>query len=152
MRTAVSIEQESQIINQLIEVLELEQSCLIKADFEQIQVLLGEKSALLQDLNQRSQERYQWLSAAGFPASESGMSDWLQTNAEHSLQSAWLTMQQSLLKAKELNRINGMLIGKHAARNQQLLSALQGRAETNQFYGPSGQATSNSRIRGSVIA
>lgn len=152
MSTAISIEQESRTVGRLLEILELEQSCLIKADFEQIQTLLGEKSTLLQSLNQLSQKRYQWLSTAGFPANESGMSDWLKDNSEHALQTSWLTMQQTLLKAKELNRINGMLINKHFTRNQQLLSALQGQTETDHFYGPSGQATSNSRVRGTVIA
>ena len=152
MSTAISIEQESRTVGSLIETLEQEQSCLIQADFERVQTLLEVKSALLQSLNQLSQERYQWLSAAGYPANESGMSDWLKENREHALQTSWLTMQQSLLKAKELNRINGMLINKHLTRNQQLLSTLRGQTESGQFYGPSGQTTSNGRLRGAVIA
>ncbi len=152
MSAAISIEQESSTVGRLIEILEQEQSCLIQADLEQVQTLLEEKSALLQNLNLLSQERYQWLSAAGFPANESGMSDWLKENREHALQTSWLTMQQALLKAKELNRINGMLINKHLTRNQQLLSTLRGQTEIDQFYGPSGQTTSNGRLRGAVIA
>lgn len=152
MSTAISLEQESSTVGRLIEMLEQEQSCLIKADFEQMQTLLEKKSTLLQSLSLISQERYQWLSAAGYPANESGMSDWLKDHSEHALLASWLTMQQALLKAKELNRINGMLINKHFTRNQQLLSALQGQTETDHFYGPSGQATSNSRVRGTVIA
>jgi flagella synthesis protein FlgN len=152
MSAAISIEQESRTVDRLIETLEQEQSCLIQADFEQVQTLLEEKSTLLQSLNQLSQERYQWLSTAGYPANESGMSDWLKENREHALQTSWLTMQQALLKAKELNRINGMLINKHLTRNQQLLSTLRGQTEIDQFYGPSGQTTSNGRLRGAVIA
>lgn len=152
MSTAISIEQESRTVSRLIEILEQEQSCLIQADFEQVQTLLEEKSTLLQSLNLLSQERYQWLSTAGYPANESGMSDWLKENREHALQTSWLTMQQALLKAKELNRINGMLINKHLTRNQQLLSTLRGQTESDQFYGPSGQTTSNGRPRSAVIA
>jgi flagella synthesis protein FlgN len=151
MSTAISIEQESRTVSRLIEILEQEQSCLIQADLEQVQTLLDEKSTLLQSLNLLSQERYQWLSTAGYPANESGMSDWLKENREHALQTSWLTMQQSLLKAKELNRINGMLINKHLTRNQQLLSTLRGQTKSDQFYGPSGQTTSNGRPRGAVI-
>ena len=152
MGTAISIEQESHTVGRLIEILEQEQSCLIQADFERVQALLEEKSTLLQSFNLLSQERYQWLSAAGYPANESGMSDWLKENREHAQQTSWLTMQQALLKAKELNRINGMLINKHFTRNQQLLSTLRGQTETSEFYGPSGQTTSNGRPRGAVIA
>ncbi len=151
MSTAISIEQESRAVGRLIEILEQEQSHLINADIEQIQTLLEEKSALLQSLNLSSQERYQWLSSAGYSANESGMSDWLKQNSENALQTSWLTMQQALFKAKELNRVNGMLINKHFTRNQQLLSTLQGQTEVDHFYGPNGQATSKVRMRGAII-
>src|SRR5690606_19805591 len=130
---------------------EQEQSYLINADIEQIQTLLEEKSALLQSLNLSSQERYQWLSSAGYSANESGMSDWLKQNSENALQTSWLTMQQALFKAKELNPVNGRPTNKHFARNQQLLSTLQGQTEVDHFYGPNGQATSKVRMRGAII-
>lgn len=151
MSSAISIEQESRTVSRLIEILEQEQSYLINADIEQIQTLLEEKSKLLQSLNMSSQERYQWLSAAGYSANETGMSDWLKQNSENALQTSWLTMQQALFKAKELNRVNGMLINKHFTRNQQLLNTLQGQTEVDNFYGPNGQATSKVRMRGAII-
>ncbi|HEY8355008.1 MAG TPA: flagellar protein FlgN [Methylophilaceae bacterium] len=150
MSTVISIDQEAHTVGRLIEVLEHEQGCLIRMDLERMEALLQEKSTLLQNLQQLAQERYQQLAAAGYAGNESGMSEWLQHHGEHAVQGAWLRMQQALLKAKELNRINGMLIGRHVARNQQLLNALQGQSE--QFYGPSGQTTVVGRLRGSVVA
>jgi flagella synthesis protein FlgN len=151
MSTAISIEHESRAVGRLVEILEQEQGYLINADIDQIQPLLEEKSTLLQSLNASSQERYQWLSAAGFTANESGMSEWLKQSSEDALQTSWLTMQQALFKAKELNRVNGMLINKHFTRNQQLLSTLQGQTEVDNFYGPNGQATSKVRMRGAIL-
>lgn len=150
MITVISIDQEARTVDRLIEVLEQEQGCLIRADLERMEGLLQEKSTLLHTLQQLAQERYQQLAAAGYPGDESGMSDWLQHHNEHAGQGVWLRMQQALLKAKELNRINGVLIGRHVARNQQLLRALQG--QSDQFYGPSGQTMAVSRNRGSVVA
>ncbi|CAG0988631.1 hypothetical protein MTYP_02158 [Methylophilaceae bacterium] len=151
MSTAVSIEKESRAVNRLAEILEQEQSYLISAEMDQMQTLLDEKSRLLQDLSRSSQERYQWLSKAGYAANETGMSDWLKQQSKDALQSAWLTMQQTLVKIKELNRINGMLIHKHFTRNQQLLNTLQGQSEIDHFYGPNGQATSKVRMRSAII-
>lgn len=143
MSTAISLDQEAHAVSQLIELLEQEQSQLIHANIGQIQILLKEKHALLQTLGTATHQRYQLLAASGYSANETGMSDWLAQHAPKSMQSTWTAMQQTLLKAKELNRLNGILINKHFARNQQRLAALQQQSETGHLYGPNGQTTSS---------
>ncbi|MEQ1600947.1 MAG: flagellar protein FlgN [Methylophilaceae bacterium] len=147
----MTFEQELQAISSLVEILEREQNSLISADINQIRTLVDEKSKVLYALHAFSQSRYQWLAKLGFAASESGMADWLLSCNEEAAQAAWLTMQQLLVKAKELNRVNGLLINKHFTRNQQTLSALQGQSETSQFYGSNGQATTQVRLRSAII-
>ena len=151
MATGITFEQESKAVSRLVEILEQEQNCLIRADILQMQTLVDEKSKVLQSLNLLSLDRYQWLAKAGFTASEAGMADWLIDSNEEAVQASWLAAQQMLAKAKELNRVNGLLINKHFTRNQQTLNALQGKSETGSFYGPNGQTTSQVRLR-SVIA
>lgn len=147
----MTFEQETQAISNLVEILEREQHCLISAEIDQLPILVDEKSKTLHMLNSFSQSRYQWLAKAGFSASEAGMADWLLSCNEEAAQSAWLAAQQLLVKAKELNRINGLLINKHFTRNQQTLHALQGQSENSQVYGPNGQTTSQIRLRSAIV-
>jgi flagella synthesis protein FlgN len=151
MTTDITFEQESQAISRLVEILEGEQNCLISADIQQVQTLVDEKSKVLQVLNTFSQNRYKLLSKAGFAANESGMADWLRSDKKNVAQSAWLATQQLLVKAKELNRVNGILINKHFIRNQQTLNALQGRAEAGGVYGPNGKTTSQVHLRSAIV-
>jgi flagella synthesis protein FlgN len=48
--------------------------------------------------------------------------------------------------AKELNRLNGLLIGRHMSHNQQMLDAIQNVVQGGKIYGPDGQ--SNVKTRG----
>ncbi len=151
MSTSIDIQQETQAVTRLADLLEQEQNHLIHADLDQMQLLLEEKSRLLQTIAQSSQQRYRSLSSAGFDANENGMADWLKQQSKQAMQTAWLTMQQTLVKVKELNRINGLLIQKHITRNQQLLNVLQGQNEAGHFYGPNGHVTSSVRMRGAIV-
>jgi flagella synthesis protein FlgN len=56
---------------------------------------------------------------------------------------------QQTREAKELNRINGMLINKQMNHTQGALQALRpASATTNNFYGPGGMSTTLPRSRG----
>jgi flagella synthesis protein FlgN len=55
-------------------------------------------------------------------------------------------------QAKELNRVNGLLLGQHMARNQQALNILQGNNQpAGTIYGPNGQPTSAASTRRLVV-
>jgi flagella synthesis protein FlgN len=88
-----------------------------------------------------SQQRHAALAAAGCDASEAGMEPWLAVNDDGDVRQQWERMLDAAREAKELNRVNGMLINKQLAHNQGVLNALRTptNAPTGTIYGASGQ-------------
>jgi len=78
----VTFTQDTQLVAELIALLEREQSYLVKADVAAIEAILEEKSLLLQRLNLAAKARYQLLQANGFQSNESGMTAWVEKQAK----------------------------------------------------------------------
>jgi flagella synthesis protein FlgN len=148
----ISFEQDAQLVENLLETLSREQTSLVIADIDSIEALIEEKSVLLQSINITAKSRYAALAANGFEPSEVGMLAWLKHQAKPAINELWESFQKTLNQAKEMNRLNGMLINKHFNRNQQLLSHLQGNSSASDVYGKNGQAKSQSPSRGSLMA
>lgn len=148
----ISFEQDAKLVSSLLEVLTREQSSLVMSDIDAIEAVMEEKSVLLQSINLAANSRYAALTASGFAPNESGMTAWLKSQAKASLTDSWERFQKSISQAKEMNRLNGILINKHFNRNQQLLNHLQGSADNGGVYGKNGQAMSQSGSRSSLIA
>ncbi|HEY4540812.1 MAG TPA: flagellar protein FlgN [Noviherbaspirillum sp.] len=129
----------------LLQLLKDEQELLIKADVDGLNKATEEKSRLVGTMGELALRRHRSLAAAGHPASESGMQDWLNSlkdpKAGQQIRQTWSTLIELGSLAKELNRTNGMLIGQHMARTQNALYVLQGGQQGEQLYGPNGQAT-----------
>lgn len=143
----ISFDQDVALVQALLKDLQEEQSALIGADLDKIERLIDQRMQLLQAVSAAAKVRYEALAAAGFQANEQGMSDWLQQIDDTQVTSAWLAFQQQLIRAKELNRLNGMLIGKHMQRNQERLDVLQGKHAAPQMYGRNGQAQGIAQYR-----
>lgn len=147
----VSFEQDAKLLDDLLLLLSREQSHLVKADVASIETILDEKSVLLQQLNLAARRRYDALAANGFDASEAGMDTWVQHQAKKPLSLSWAKFQKALSQAKEMNRLNGVLISKHFNRNQELLNHLQGGTGADSVYGRDGQAKTKSPVRSGLI-
>jgi flagella synthesis protein FlgN len=148
----VSFEQDAHLVNNLLETLIREQTSLVIADIDTIEILIEEKSVLLQSINISAKSRYEALAANGFEPSEVGMVAWLKRQAKPAINELWENFQKTLNQAKEMNRLNGMLINKHFNRNQQLLNHLQGNSSASDVYGKNGQAKSQSPSRSALMA
>ncbi len=148
---AISFEQDAQLAKELLAAIRSEQSALVRADIDAIETLLDEKSALLQRMNTAVTNRYEALAANGFEANEAGMSEWLKQQAKPALNQAWIAFKKTLIQAKELNRLNGMLINRHFSVNQQLLNHLQGNSSAGDVYGRNGQAKTQSAKRAALV-
>lgn len=148
----VSFMQDARLVNQLLVVLSREQSSLVVADVDAIEALMEEKSVLLQTISSTAKSRYEVLAVKGFLASELGMVEWLKQYANEATNVSWADFQKTLSQAKEMNRLNGMLISRHFNRNQQLLNHLQGNSSSVDSYGKNGQVKSQSASRGVLIA
>mgnify|MGYP003422756786 CR=1 FL=1 len=148
----ISFEQDAQLARQLLATLRSEQSALIKTDISAIEVLLDEKSAVMQRMNAVVLSRYEALAANGFEPNELGMAEWLKKQAKPALSDAWTAFKKTLIQAKELNRLNGILISKQFNLNKQLLNHLQGNSSNGDVYGRNGQAKTQSGSRGALLA
>ena len=137
-----TVPQEQQHVSSLIELMKQEQQLLVAADADGLAHLTPRKNALLQALAELSAQRHAALAAAGCDASEAGMEPWLAVSGNDEARAQWQALLALARDAKELNRVNGMLINKQLAHNQGVLNALRmpAGADAGGVYGSSGQA------------
>lgn len=152
MNLPISFDQDVKLVNELLAVLLREQSNLIKMDIDSIEVLLEEKAALVQRISEVAKVRYTLLGKNGFEPNEAGMLVYIEQQVRSDLNNVWRDFQKTLSQAKEMNRLNGILINKHFSRNQQLLNHLQGASSATTVYGRDGQAKSPSTSRSTLTA
>lgn len=147
-----SLQCEQHTMQTLHHLLLQEQAALIEASIEGLTDLTQAKASLVSELGRLAKQRHAALAAAGFAASESGMRDWIDatTDADQHT-SSWTTLLSMTTEARELNRVNGMLIGRHLLRNQTELNILQGKPQNSNFYGRNGQSTGKGIGRGLAI-
>ncbi|HQN64436.1 MAG TPA: flagellar protein FlgN [Methylophilus sp.] len=151
MNIFAQFEHDAKLVEQLLWLLMREQTSLIDADIDAVEYLLDEKSRLLQSISASIQARYDALAKLGFEASENGMSSWVEKRGTPEQVQYWKDFQQTLSRAKEMNRLNGQLINKHFNVNQQALNLLQG-GQASGVYGANGQAAIAKNIsRASVL-
>lgn len=153
---AVSLQEEQQAARQLIDLLHQEQALLIAADIDGIVMVTERKGPIIARMSELATRRHRALATAGHSADEAGMQDWIDrqvagkpTHAQAS--SDWTALLAMARQAREINRINGVLINSHMARNQSALNVLRVQSTGGNFYGPDGQATSRGMGRGLVV-
>lgn len=143
-----SLREEEHIMTTLLGVLKQEQQHLVAAEIDGLTAVTMKKSALVTQMTLLSAQRHRALGKAGYPAEEAGMDAWAAASGAEAA-SLWQALQQHAREAKELNRINGMLINKQMSHTQGALQALRPQsASANNFYGPGGLSTSLPRSRG----
>lgn len=148
---ASSLQDENRTARMLLDLLRKEQSHLIAADIDALTALTDNKLQLVSRLSELAVRRYQALAAAGFEAKEAGMQAWLGKNDAVFVKDSWNELLALARAAKEINRTNGLLIGKHLTRSQNALNAIKGGQQGQTFYGPNGQSTVKSSVRGLAI-
>jgi flagella synthesis protein FlgN len=134
----------------LLELLQREQEHLIHADLEALTAVTAEKEKAVARMTELALQRHRTLLAAGFEASENGMQHWI-GKADAAAAKSWNELLEIARQAKEANRVNGMLISQHMARNQNALNVLQGNPQGGNMYGPDGQTTSQPTSRTLVV-
>jgi len=148
-----TLQEELAAIAALIDLMKQEQQCLVAADTDGLSALTPRKNALIDLLAALAGQRHQALAEAGVEASEAGMQAWLAQAAHAQHGAAWQSLLGHMRDAKELNRVNGMLINKQMTQNAILINAMRTPADAADtgFYGPSGQATPVSSKRRLVV-
>lgn len=151
MHISKLFDQDAVLLNDLVTLLEREQTSLINMDIDVVESILDEKSTLIQRISESSKRRHAELAKAGFDANENGMATWIRSQVQEKDHQTWQAFQVQLEQAKELNRVNGQMINQHFKRNQATLNQLQGNkggAVSNSMYGPNGQTASLNQSRG----
>ena len=146
-----SLRDEQTLMTSLLALMKQEQLHLVAADIDALSDITVRKTALIGQLSQLAQQRHQALAAAGFVAAEEGMDGWLAVAGETDAAPLWADLLDTTRAAKEQNRLNSLLVNKHLLHTQGALNAMRPPAQSGNFYGPSGQTTTNTANRRVVI-
>ena len=147
-----TLRDEQQLIASIVELMKTEQQLLVSADADGLSNLTPKKLQLAQQAAGLSRMRHKALGAAGFTAGEAGMEPWLAADANGDLRAQWDRLLELTRQAKELNRVNGMLVNKQLAHTQGALNALRGeQGGASSVYGPGGQASGFGASRRYVV-
>jgi len=152
-RPNATLTAEHERIAALVELMKQEQQFLVAADADGLAGLTPRKVVLVQELAQLSRERHAALGGAGFIASEAGMEPWLAAQGDDVARASWSQLLALTAEAKELNRVNGMLINRQMAHNQTVLNALRTptAAPESTLYGAKGQTFGTAPARRFVV-
>jgi flagella synthesis protein FlgN len=135
-----TLRDEQQVIGSIVELMKTEQQLLISADADGLSTITPNKLQLAQRAATLSRVRHKALAAAGFPAGEAGMEPWLAVGGNAEQRDAWNRLLELTREAKELNRVNGMLVNRQLGQTQAALAELRGPAAAAAgVYGPGGQ-------------
>ncbi len=148
---AHQLHEENRAARMLLDLLKKEQAQLVAADIDALTALTEEKTRLVTRMSELAASRHQALAAAGFAATEEGMQAWLDNSQLPTARQSWKELLELARAAKDINRSNGLLIGKHLARSQSALDVLKGGAQGQALYGPNGQSTARTSARGLAI-
>jgi len=152
----ICIQNESDAMAALVDVLKLEQNALTLAPslslMEEISALTEKKNRLIATISQLGRQRKNELARLGFRLADTTLPPWLQDEAQ---KDCWTKLLGHTKKANELNRVNGILINKHLVRNQSTLQVLY-RSHRNgampSLYGSNGQSNAQrSVMRGFTV-
>jgi flagella synthesis protein FlgN len=150
---SATLRDEQQLIASIVEVMKQEQQLLVSADADGLATLTPEKLKLAQQMGTLSQLRHRALAGTGFAAGETGMEPWLAAGGNGDARADWERLLDLTRQAKELNRVNGMLLNKQLANTTGVLNALRGNAgaATGGVYGASGQTLAAGPSRRFVV-
>jgi flagella synthesis protein FlgN len=144
---------EHELMTSLLEVMKQEQGFLVSADTDGLNQVTPLKSSLITQMATLATQRHAALGAAGFAAREAGMEAWLDSCKDADAAALWQSLLALTADAKEVNRVNGMLITRQLAHNQNIINAMRTPASGGEHptYGPTGQAVPTGPSRRYVV-
>jgi flagella synthesis protein FlgN len=148
-----TVRDEFSIMHTLIELMKQEQRLLVEADTDGLNGITPQKSQLIGQMAELGKTRHQHLIGAGFTPEDASMSPWLAQHGDKEAVMLWEDLLAATRQAKELNRVNGMLIAKQLNNTHTIINAMRtptGAAETS-VYGPTGQTTTSAPSRRFVV-
>lgn len=139
---------ENDAITAFVDVLEQEQAILKEGSPTDLPSVVAKKDQLSEKLALLAGRRNALLAQAGLSPDRPGMEAFCaQKGSQAKLASQWATTLELASRAKELNRLNGALIGLRMQYNDRVLEALCNTSASQPLYGPDGQSTSAGQRR-----
>ena len=139
---------ERDAIFHFVELFKREEASLRQGGSDEIFRLVIEKEALATQLSSITAQRCAWLAEQGLTPDRSGIEAWCASHPEAGeALSTWSEIVVLAGEARELQRLNGELIGIHMRYNAQALEALQRGAKPLDLYGPDGQSKASGERR-----
>lgn len=139
---AAIIPAEGKAVAVFVALLKEEQTALQQGDIEALDAIVAKKTPLSAELDSIAGRRRAALEETGFPGNREGVERWLSTSPEGpAVRAAWKALLALAAEARELNRVNGELIGLRLRNNTQALQALLGAVPREELYGPDGRPT-----------
>lgn len=156
MTPSTTLHDEQQLMSSMLTLLKQEQSSLVDAHADGVAEATVRKSDAVAQLSALARQRHAALASAGFDAGEAGMEPWLAAHGDDAARTAWDLLLQLTREAKELNRVNGMLVARQLAHNQTVLNAMRTPATADGataagLYGPGGQTAGFGASRRFVV-
>lgn len=134
---------EAQTVQRFVDLLKLEQKALASGKSDELLAFAEQKTGFANQLNALAAQRNAALAVLGFAANRSGVEAWCaQHPAEKEAAQAWSNVLALAVEARQLNTLNGNLIGIRLRYNAKALEALRGGNDSLDLYGPDGQSKS----------
>lgn len=143
----------------LLKVLDAEQVALINADLEDLLPLSRAKELSMVKLAALVSARHAKMGESGFPFNDDGVAAWIRSwssndktgKTQTSANAIWGALMHTTRAAKECNRVNGLLINRHATNTNLAMQALNVSRKVNEVYGPDGQTKTKMPSRTLVV-
>ena len=141
------LHQELQCLQQVIAVLETENTAILEHEIKAIDHLLDKKLILLSKLDQLDKQRQQlFAQQTGISYSHYDFSHYISQYPDENIHSCWQAIKHLLPECKKQNELNGRMIAIRKENTEQILQILVGRpVNTPQTYSHSGQTQQQKR-------
>ena len=139
---------EAGVVSAFVLLLKQEQEALKLGEVDVLSEIIERKSAAVSELAPLSTARNAALANAGLASDRAGIDAWLQKQPnDKAVRQNWGNLQVLAAEAKELNRVNGELIGLRIRHNADLLESLLSQANRQDLYSADGQTASSTHPR-----
>lgn len=128
---------EATAVAQFVALLGTEQQALQDGDLAVLPGLSEQKAAVVEQLGRLGRARNQQLQAAGLAADQAGLKTWAANLAPR--QALVARILSLAAEAREINRLNGLLIASRLQQTQSALDILTRSQSGGGLYGPDGQ-------------
>lgn len=132
--------EEIETMRQLLALMQTEREHLVAADTDRLAGTTEQKDLALKRLSELGANRHAALTAAGVGLVPAELETWV-ASQHPDIRARWADLLVLAAEAKEINRVNGLLIARKLTLNQSERNVLSGNSKSTNLYGPDGQST-----------